>query len=491
MDLSESELKVLKMIDDRKDVPEYTLIEDGESPETIRSAVSWLEKKGLISVNYDERNEYIPSEEALIYSQKGFPEERAVSLLKKNGKISLIDLRRELGDADSKIAISQLAKMGLKPDNGMMIYGNREDIDELISKRRKILEEIISGKDVENSLNSELQNLLKRSGLIEKRQRKFRLLTLTESGKKAIGDQDGSATIGEITPEMIASGEFRNHKFRAYDLNLPGEKKERNGYHPLTLLIDEIRGIFSSLGFTEVRDDYIEYTGWNMDALFIPQNHSARDMQDTFYIERKNREEPDPELLKLFERAGKIQREGTEGHKGWGFEWSINEATKTVLRTHTTASSMRALWKEPDIEKAVFSVDRVFRHESVDWKHLAEFHQVEGAIYSRDANLQTLIWVMKKFYGSLGFKSIELVPSYYPYTEPSMDVIVNIDGKEVEMGGSGVIRQEVREILGLKYPVVAWGLGLERLAMLYNELKDIRGIYNSDLGWLRNYKIRV
>lgn len=491
MDLSENELKVLKIIDDRKDVPEYTLVEDGETPETIRSAVSWLEKKGLIRVNYEERDEYIPSEEALIYSQRGFPEERAISLLKKNKKISLVDLKEELGDADSKIAISQLAKMGLKPENGVIIYQNKIELDELIEKRRKILEDIISGKEVDKALYPELQYLLKRSGLIEKRLRKIRLVTLTESGKKAITDQDGSATVGEITPEMIASGEFRNYKFRAYDLNLPGEKKERNGYHPLTLLIDEIRGIFSSLGFTEVRDDYIEYTGWNMDALFIPQNHSARDMQDTFYIEKKNKEEIEPELLNLFEKAGKIHREGTTGHKGWGFDWSIGEATKTVLRTHTTASSMRALWKEPDVEKAVFSVDRVFRHESVDWKHLAEFHQVEGAIYSRDANLQTLIWVMKKFYGSLGFQSIELVPSYYPYTEPSMDVIVNIDGKEVEMGGSGVIRQEVREILGLKYPVVAWGLGLERLAMLYNELKDIRGIYNSDLGWLRSYKIRI
>ena len=491
MDLSEGEIKVLRSIGDRERIPEPTLIENGESPETVRSAVSWLKKKGLVTIEYDENEEYTPSDEAVKYARDGLPEERALSLIIEKGKMSLTELRNEMGENDTKIAISQLAKMGLKPENGILIYSKDGEIIKNVQKRRKILKSIVSGNGIDSSLLPELQNLLKRSGLIEKRQRKIRLITLTQEGKKALLDEQDTESIGEITPEMIASGEFKNYRFRAYDLNLPGERKERNGYHPLTILIDEIRAIFSSLGFTEVRDNYIELTGWNMDALFIPQNHSARDMQDTFYIERKKAEDIDPEFLKLFERSGKIHKYGTEGHKGWGFDWSIEEAKKTVLRTHTTASSMRALWREPDVEKAVFSVDRVFRHESVDWKHLAEFHQVEGAIYSRNANLQTLIWIMKKFYGSLGFESIELVPSYYPYTEPSMDVIVNIDGKEVEMGGSGVIRQEVREILGLKYPVVAWGLGLERLAMLYNELKDIRGIYNSDLGWLRNYRIRV
>jgi phenylalanyl-tRNA synthetase alpha chain len=491
VELSETEVKVLKSIVGSGEIPETEILDIADSPELIRSAVSWLERKGLIKVDFQESEEYIPREEAIRYNQIGLPEERALSIIEREGKASLGELIETLGENEGKIAVSQLAKMGIKPEKGILISVNTGDATNRISKRRMILQSIINGDEIKPEWNEELQNLLKRSGILEKRTRRIRTLSLTQDGVREVKENDFANTVGELTPEMISSGEFRNVKFRSYDLNLPGERKERHGYHPLTVLIDQIRTIFTSLGFTEVRDDYIEYTGWNMDALFIPQNHPAREMQDTFYIERKTDAEIDPEYLKLFERAGKIHREGTRGHTGWGGEWTMDDALKTVLRTHTTASSMRSLWKEPDVEKAVFSVDRIFRHESVDWKHLAEFHQVEGAIYSRDANLRTLIWVMKKFYGSLGFDSIELIPSYYPYTEPSMDVIAQIDGKEVELGGSGVIRQEVREILGLKYPVVAWGLGLERLAMLYNELTDIREIYNSDLMWLRNYKIRV
>ncbi len=158
------------------------------------------------------------------------------------------------------------------------------------------------------------------------------------------------------------------------------------------------------------------------------------------------------------------------------------------MRTHTTVNTIRYLYNNRNPPQYIFSIEKVFRHESVDWKHLSELYQIEGAVYARDANLSTLKWLLREFYSRLGFNKIRLIPSYYPYTEPSMDVVVEINGKEVELGGSGIFRPEVTGPIGLKYPVLAFGLGLERLAMIYYGLTDIRDIYNSDIEWLKIIK---
>ncbi|EQD78876.1 phenylalanyl-tRNA synthetase, alpha chain, partial [mine drainage metagenome] len=242
-------------------------------------------------------------------------------------------------------------------------------------------------------------------------------------------------------------------------------------------------------GFTEMRGHYVEYTGWNMDALFIPQDHPARDLQDTFYLESKFKPEFEhPEILDIVSRS---HERGVRSYNGWGYKFNLKEAQRLVLRTHTTVSTIRSLYENHEPPVAIFSVEKVFRHESVDWRHLAELHQVEGAVYAKDANLSTLKGLMRHFYHELGFDDLEFIPSYYPYTEPSMDVVATLDEKEIELGGSGIFRPEVTIPVGLKYPVIAWGLGLERLAMILYGLKDIREIYNSDIDWLRNFQVRI
>lgn len=241
------------------------------------------------------------------------------------------------------------------------------------------------------------------------------------------------------------------------------------------------------MGFAEMQGKYVEYSGWNMDALFIPQDHPARDMQDTFYLKSDAPFEfQHPEIIEVLK---KVHENGMDGYPGWQYTWSEEKARQLLLRTHTTVSTIRHLYENKEAPSAIFSVEKVFRHESVDWKHLAELHQIEGAVHSKDANVSTLKGLMRVFYQSLGFEDIKFVPSYYPYTEPSIDVTVKIRGKEVELGGSGVFRPEVTKPLGLKEPVIAWGLGLERLAMIYYNLTDIREIYNSDLDWLRNFRL--
>ncbi|MGP6220403.1 phenylalanine--tRNA ligase subunit alpha [Caldiplasma sukawensis] len=487
MEINPVERKILEFLKDKSEVYEEKIEADGISREIVRGALSWLEKKGLIDVKKLDENVYRMSQEGVKYSKDGLPELKLIELIRKNKEISVSEASKILGDIQFKIAAAQLAKLGIRPENGAFKILNHE-VYEKILKRQNLLESIMPDTDIQ--MNDENEELIKRAGLFERKERTRRIVKINQSGINALLENKDDGNITEVTSEIIRNYNPEIHRFVSYDLNMPGETIVRNTSHPLGDFIEKIREIFLQMGFEELKDDYVEITGWNMDALFIPQDHPARDMQDTFYLKGNMRKVEENEI-KLFQRAGQIQRKGIGKYSGYGTEWKLERAMEPILRTHTTSSTMRALWKMPDRERAVFSVDRVFRHESVDWKHLAEFHQVEGAVHMKNASIGNLKWLLKKFYKQLGFDQIKLVPSYYPYTEPSLDVVVNVNGKEMEMGGSGLIRPEVCKILGLKYRVIAWGLGLERLAMLYSGLTDIRELYNSDLRWLTNGKFML
>lgn len=489
MELSQEETEVLKVLSGSGELSEEEIQVKQLGQERIRSAISWLQKKELIDVRVQESIDIIVSQEAKKYDINGLPEVVLFNILKNSGTVSLDDIYKNMGETTGKIAVAQLSRLGLRPVNGTLSL-EHHDIFQILETRQETLHKAVMGNnEYSESEREQLDLLLKRSGLLEKKPRKTRFAKINKNGIEIIQEISGVAGIGQLTSDIIRNESYRESGFRSYDLNLPGIKVQRNTEHPLMMLINQIREIFVSLGFQEIRDDFIEKAGWNMDALFIPQNHPARDMQDTFFVDM---EKPSTrEDKNLFRKIGKIHESGFPGYSGWGYKWSMKEAEKLLLRTHTTASTMRHLHNNPTKEQALFSVDRIFRHESMDWKHLAEFHQVEGVVYSKNATFQTLKWILRKFYGELGFDNVELIPSYYPYTEPSMDIVVEINGKEVEMGGSGIIRPEVNRMLGLKHNVIAWGLGLERLAMLYYGLDDIRKIYNSDLRWLQSYNIKL
>jgi phenylalanyl-tRNA synthetase alpha chain len=221
-----------------------------------------------------------------------------------------------------------------------------------------------------------------------------------------------------------------------------------------------------------------------MDVLFIPQDHPAREMQDTFYCKVPQRI---PIVEKqLLEKVAKVHENGgPTGSTGWGYTFSKAEGERALLRTHTTVNTIRYLYNHPEPPCKVFSLERVFRKEAIDTTHLPEFYQIEGIIHEEGAHFRQLIGVLKEFYKRMGFEKIRFRPGYFPYTEPSMEVEVFWNGKWMELGGSGIFRPEVTEPVGVTNPVLAWGLGLERLAMLRYGLTDIRGLYISDLEWLQ------
>jgi len=265
--------------------------------------------------------------------------------------------------------------------------------------------------------------------------------------------------------------------------SLHGGKK-----HPLSQYIEKIREVFSEMGFTEISGDFVELAFWDFDALFQPQDHPARDMQDTFYtVDPETFPLPAEDIINrikdMHEKGGDIESDG------WGYAWDIEEAGQAILRTHTTVNSIRYLSVHPDPPVKVFTVGRIFRRETITWKNLPEFQQVEGIVMEENANLGMLIGILKEFYRKMGFEKVRVRPGFFPYTEPSMEVEVYFKGTWMELGGSGIFRPEVTHPFGIKHPVLAWGLGLERLVMVNEGIEDIRDIYVSDIDWLRNSEL--
>jgi len=236
----------------------------------------------------------------------------------------------------------------------------------------------------------------------------------------------------------------------------------------------------------EIKGQIIQSSFWNFDALFQPQDHPAREMQDTFYLDSKA-QIPDFARVKEMHECG-----GAVGSTGWGGCWSAEVAKQEVLRTHTTAVTIKYLADHPEPPVKAFGIDRVYRREAIDATHTPEFEQLEGVVMDEGVTFRHLLGVLKEFYAKMGFEEVRFRPGYFPYTEPSVEPEVFIDGLGwVELGGAGVFRREVTAPFGIEHPVLAWGLGVSRVAMLKLGLKDLRLLYQSDMEWLRQTPVSI
>ncbi|CAG7826407.1 unnamed protein product, partial [Allacma fusca] len=286
----------------------------------------------------------------------------------------------------------------------------------------------------------------------------------------------------ELTPELIASGAWKTKKFKPYNFNALGTPLAVGHLHPLLKVRSEFLEIFMEMGFSEMpTNKYIESSFWNFDALFVPQKHPARDDHDTFFLSRPAKTTSVPE--DYLERVKKVHSVGDFGSQGYRYEWKREEAEKNVLRTHTTAVSARMLHKlaqEGFKPSKFFSIDKVFRNETLDATHLAEFHQVEGVVCDRNITLGDLLGIIKEFFRRLGIEKVRFKPAYNPYTEPSMEVFAYHPGlkKWVEVGNSGMFRPELLLPMGIPPDVRChgWGLSLERPTMIRYGIDNIRDL---------------
>jgi phenylalanyl-tRNA synthetase alpha chain len=433
----------------------------------VRRGIEWLKLKNLAQVVDFKNINYHFGTKGDESIEKGLPERRLVQEIEK-GTTKFETLKSILGpDFNAAIAFA-------KKNNWITITKNKDTTEFSLNNDRKesLVEKFIlahksqEGNKIEiksssKDLLSVIESLSKRPDFIVDASFIIKKITLTSEGQK-INLDDLSQKSGNIDVEA----------------NVPQVFAART--HPLKDTIDEIREIFVTLGFSEIYGNMTQSSFWNFDALFTPQDHPARELQDTFYL--------DGISAKKIASTEQIRKVSESHKKNWRYHWDINEARKMVLRTHTTCITIKHLAETKPDEARVFSLGRVFRNEKVSYKHLVEFNQIEGIVVGKDANLRNLMGIQREFYKRIGITKIKFWPTFFPYTEPSLQTMVYNErlGKWIELFGMGIFRPEVTKPLGITKPVLAWGGGIERIAMLKYGIDDVREFYNNNLGWLRS-----
>lgn len=281
------------------------------------------------------------------------------------------------------------------------------------------------------------------------------------------------------------------------DLTLPALEQPKGSIHPVSQVMDELAEIFADLGFAvatgpEIEDDWHNFTALNMD-----ESHPARAMHDTFYF-------PDsvsPNLVGAGSPAGSADAASAMNER------EADHALQMLLRTHTSPVQIRSM-KVQGAPIRLIAPGRVYRSDS-DATHTPMFHQVEGLVVDEDIHLGHLKWTLETFFKAFFERDdivLRLRPSYFPFTEPSVEVDVGYSNEGdrrvvgghgdasghdwMELGGSGMVNRRVLEFAGIdadKYQGFAFGLGIDRIAMLKYGMNDLRAFFDGDPRWLAHY----
>ena len=288
-----------------------------------------------------------------------------------------------------------------------------------------------------------------------------------------------------LTPELLASGAWRTARFRPYNLASPPQRVPMGRKNPYVDFLEELKDKLSSLGFEEFDGPLLETEFWNSDALFMPQFHSARDIHDVYHVKRPTHARA-IEQPYLDQVAAAHENGWTTGSLGWRYPFDREFTRRMILRSQGTVLSAKQLPKAR-VPGKYFGVVRCFRYDRVDATHLADFYQTEGIVLGEEVNLRTLLGLLKMFAVEVaGAREFKFVPGYFPFTEPSVEA--HIRHPELgwfELGGSGIFRPEVTKPLGIEVPVLAWGLGIDRMALVAMGLNDLRELFTSDIEQVR------
>ncbi len=488
------EKKLLKELEvNPKATPEEIAKNADMDIKAVMSAAGSLASKDIIEVDKKVQETYFLTEDGLEYAEHGLPERKILDVLANKKEIHMKDIADEAGldKKESNIAIGWLRRKNwAQIDKGVVnVTDLGLDFASKLGADEKALEYLKANADGVKLFTDDIMDGFKKLtgrknilNIKKETSHSFKLLPKGEAILKVGFTIQKQAT--QLTHQHLKDGEWKNLQYRPYDINAEAPVVFAGKKHPLRVIIDEIREIFLDMGFVEDKGEYVESAFWNFDSLFQPQDHAAREMQDTFYLKNPlTCDLPDDSLVQL--TAETHETGAGTGSIGWQYDWSEDIARQSVLRTHTTGISTKHLFEhEPPIK--MFSVGRVFRRETFDYKHLPEFHQVEGLVCGEGISYQNLLGVLKEFYKKLGFE-VRFRPAYFPYTYLSTETEIYLEEKEswIELGGSGMFRPEVLKPLGINQPALAFGLGIERLAMIRYDVEDIRMLYKSDIKWLR------
>jgi phenylalanyl-tRNA synthetase alpha chain len=469
----------------------------------VAASVVFLERRGWVAVEIEDSDVWIVTAAGEDVCAKGLPERLVLDAVHRaGGKLSLQEIPGKSG-LDAKAvggALRFLKERGWTRQEGPLLRETPEGVAALEGPTAgEAFLRWLSGRDGKRAETSELSTSpvsiskddlagLQKRKLLETKVRSRRYPRPTDAGRAALKTVQPLLEASQLTPDLLASGGWRTARLKRYDVDLDVPAVVGGKIHPLQRIIQETRQCYLRMGFTEISSPFVESAFWDFDVLFQPQDHPAREMQDTFYLEEPGRVDL-PGDAALVERVGRTHEDGgSTGSRGWQMPWSRDRAQGAVLRTHTTAATVRALAADPRPPRRVFCVGRVFRREAITFKHLPVFTQVDGVIIDENASFATLLGTLGSFYTMMGFSSFQFRPAFFPYTEPSVEVFIYYEpkGTWVEMGGAGVFRPEVTLPLGCRSPVLAWGLGLERLAMLRYGVLHMRDLYVPDVQWLKD-----
>jgi len=470
----------------------------------MRNALT-LQENMLLNIHAATQNVIKLTDEGKTYAIAGLPERKLV--------LAVIDLG---GTADLKVAAEKAAlpaqfiqiALGWLIRKKWAVYSGQNNTVGVCAKQfqngvisegsdevlLKILanSEQVTFDELSEDLKVEAEQLKKRK-LVSIELKTTRFLQITQEGKISLAEgKTVQPDITQITPELIITGKWRSAKLQKYNIAAPVAKSWPGKKHPYLSFLDKVRSKLVTLGFQEMTGTSVETCLFNFDALNMPQDHPAREASDIYYLKDPLYGDIDNHGVAVKNIKETHENGWQTGSTGWGYKYSFKVAQKLILRGHGTCLSARMLEsRKVQIPGKYFSIARVYRPEVVDRTHLSEFNQVEGFIIGSDLNLRDLLGVLGRFAVEIaGADKVRFKPDYFPFTEPSVELSAYKEGYGwVEFGGSGIFRPEVTQPLGVTEPVIAWGLGVDRLFMMRHGIDDIRMIFSPDLEWLRKKQV--
>lgn len=477
MDLTINERIVLRQIGGKEATAQEIAAAAGLKPEAVTQAAAMLADKGLATVRDEVEVEYVLTEEGRKYADEGLPERKVHDALPAEG-MSLDDLKKKFPQGIVNIAMGWLRQKGwakFEKRDGMTFLFPQSAAP---SADEKALEAIALHKPAKSIDQKAVKDLLKRN-LVQVVEAKEKLVRITDAGQqiKEAGIEIAEE-IAQLTPELIATGGWQGKTFRKFDVGAPVLLEYGGKKHILRMGMDTVKRTLIEMGFKEMEGPMIDAEFYVNDLLFMPQDHPARTHWDMFGIKAPSHiQHLPPDLVAQVKAVHETG--GNTGSLGWNYEWSETVAKKLVLRGHTTSLTARYLAKHNRPPNKYFSVEKVFRNDTIDQTHLLEFCQIEGWVMDHHLSLRDLMGTFKQFYQHFNIKDLKFKPTYNPYTEPSMEIYGRHPrtGRWIEVGNSGMFRDEMLAPFGIDCDVMAWGLSLERLMMILYGYEDIRDLH--------------
>jgi phenylalanyl-tRNA synthetase alpha chain len=485
------------------------LASSGLDESRLDMASGWLQTKGLLEVRDESVTSFVTlTETGREYLEKGTPEMRIISALREGRKFTVKDVIQAWGMDPTEVssATGELKNKGLikivqggvlelNPDADAGAYQFvGEVIADVSARPSNALSEF--SVDTQNLINANFHKRGKSKGIFRITEKKNRSYRLTPAGRDLLAMIGRRGAVMEeasvLTPEMLKQGTWKNKKFRAYNIALNPPRQSIGRKHPYREFLDFVKYKFIGMGFEEMRGPLIENEFWDMDALFMPQFHPARNIHDVYFVKDPQRcgkiEEPFARNVAAAHKNG-----GKTGSTGWRYDFDIERAKRLILRSQGTAVSARTLASRPNVPGKYFSIARCFRYDAVDATHAPDFYQVEGIVLGEEINFKTLLGLLTLFGREIAKAGeFQFRPAYFPFTEPSVELHVkHPELGWMELGGAGMFRPEVTVPLGVNVPVIAWGLGLDRMAMVALGIQDIRDLFSKDLDFVRTKKIQL